>query len=270
MLSKFRLRWLLGRPIRLIFQQRTVRIAGEAKLGLRFRPAEAPRLLLGAHTVDADVRREWAALLQPGDSIIDIGAHIGITAQRFYALLGGDCTIWACEPSPRNRELLTENLRAFGGKARVFPYAIGDTDGDARFADNIGHGALSRLDRLRVGNRTNTGYWTEFDAIDVPMRRLDTLLEANPDFKPTFVKVDVEGAAAMVMDGARQLLKDHRPTFYCEYHNQDEKNSMGTVLGAAGYKGVGFDANHNPRWTDVKSAPSYFAHPTVLNLPETS
>ena len=142
MLTKHRLRWLLGLPVRLYYGERTIQVHGEAGVGLRFKPAEAPRLLRGPKNLEPETREQWAALLQPGDSIIDVGAHIGITTQRFYGILRGDCKIWSCEPNPRTYQLLEENTCELGSAIKLFPYAIGDEDQEVVFADNLRHGAL--------------------------------------------------------------------------------------------------------------------------------
>ena len=50
--------------------------------------------------------------------------------------------------------------------------------------------------------------------VKVTTRRLDTLLETFPS--PDFVKVDVEGAELLVLEGAARLISEVRPTFYME------------------------------------------------------
>lgn len=262
MLAKYRLRWLMGVPFRLLFGQRTLKVKGEAGVGLRFWPAEQPRLLLGIKKLDAETRQQWAALLQPGERILDIGAHIGIATQRFYGLLNGDCRIWAFEPNPRIFELLRENSSQFGDKVTIYPYAIGDENKTVVFADNVRHGALSRLDHLRVGARTDSGYWNEASEIEVPMRTLDSLLDEHPDFHPSFVKIDVEGAGDLLMQGGERMFREFKPTCHAEYHSQREIDAIHDLLVSVGYRGVRFDEQQKPHWTESPDASTtFFAHP---------
>lgn len=48
----------------------------------------------------------------------------------------------------------------------------------------------------------------------VPCLGIDTLLESQP--APAFVEIDVEGAEALVLEGARKLLGEIRPILYVE------------------------------------------------------
>jgi len=48
----------------------------------------------------------------------------------------------------------------------------------------------------------------------VPTLSLDTICQTMP--RPTFVKIDVEGAELMVLEGARGVLRDLHPVVYIE------------------------------------------------------
>ena len=63
-----------------------------------------------------------------------------------------------------------------------------------------------------VGGRSQTG--GERARILVPTITLDSLLDTL--LPPTFVKIDVEGAEVMVLEGATRLLAEVRPVLYLE------------------------------------------------------
>ena len=86
-------RWIVGLAVRAVYRRRTITVTGEAGVPFRFRPAEYPTLLRGVSRVDRDLRNEWTRLLAPGDVILDVGANIGTTVQRFHSILDGDCRI---------------------------------------------------------------------------------------------------------------------------------------------------------------------------------
>ena len=50
--------------------------------------------------------------------------------------------------------------------------------------------------------------------VHVPTLRLDTVLDTMP--APDFVKIDVEGAELLVLDGSAKLISKVRPVFYIE------------------------------------------------------
>ena len=47
---------------------------------------------------EPEFRRESAALIEPGSTIFDVGANIGLTVDRFWSLLQGKGRIFAFEP----------------------------------------------------------------------------------------------------------------------------------------------------------------------------
>jgi hypothetical protein len=70
------------------------------------------------------------------------------------------------------------------------------------------------------------------EEITVPTLRLDTLLRHFPP--PDLIKIDVEGAEALVLRGCEQVLEDSRPILVVEVHeaNRDEITAR---LSAADY-----------------------------------
>lgn len=253
-------RWLLGLPIRTLFAGRTLALRGDGGQSLRFYPSESPRLLLGPSRIDAYLVDQWRQLLMPGEVIVDVGAHIGITVQRFYSILAGKCCIIACEPIARNFALLEENTSFMPpDQIHRFNVALGEKDGSVVFADNLGHGAISRMSSLKPGGPSK--YWKAVRDVDVEMARIDSILRAHAVPEPTFFKLDVEGAGGHVLRGATRLLETSKPTFFCEYHTSEETEQITTTLEQAGYRGVSFGEQGRPSWCDPLSAPDYFVHP---------
>ena len=56
----------------------------------------------------------------------------------------------------------------------------------------------------------------------VPTLSIDTILKEIP--KPDFVKIDVEGAELMLLQGAKFLIESVRPTFYIEIGKEHQKD----------------------------------------------
>ena len=237
----------LRQAIRVVFGNRCLSLKGESGRRLRYRPSEYPSLLLGMRHFEPDVRTEWQVLLRKGDVIFDVGANIGLTVDRCWSLLGGECHIWAFEPVHRNLELLRTNVGELGSD-RVFivPCALGDRDGEAEFLDNLEHGGLSCLEAVTLEasvscdsrQQKSKFLWRHTRRTPLPVATLDAFLRIRPDVHPTFLKLDVEGAARLVIAGGRRTLETHRPVISCSFHGATERRNVIEGVTSMGYKGV--------------------------------
>jgi len=137
---------------------------------------------------------------QPG-LYIDVGANIGLTTVPIAAT-GVRCL--AVEADPANASLLEDNLRLNGVNERVVVdhCAAGDRTGTCTFelsADNHGD------HRIRTAGGEGKMNEASRRVIEVPMKRLDDIVE--PDISGAIaIKVDVQGAEALVFNGARQTM----------------------------------------------------------------
>ena len=232
-------------------------VRGEFGTPLWFHLAEMPSLLAGTRRVERNMARDWAALLRPGDTIYDVGANIGFTVQRFYDLLKRTCRVRAFEPIPRNLKLLERNTRRLPG-VTIVEAAVGNHDGKAVMVDNRRHGSLSLLAELGPIRPALVPFWGAVQDIEVNMVILDTVAAtAEP---PTFVKLDVEGAAPLVLQGATRLLAEARPVITCSYHSDAEHGDVVSILRAQGYGCVEW-ADDRLVWCSFDSRAGHFVHP---------
>jgi Methyltransferase FkbM domain len=71
--------------------------------------------------------------------------------------------------------------------------------------------------------------------IVVETRTLDSVVSAF-ELRPPDALIDVEGAEALVLRGAREMLRRHRPTIFCELHNIDSAVDVACELLPIGYR----------------------------------
>jgi len=150
----------------------------------QYRPADLPR---------------W----QDPMRLVDCGAFDGDSLRMFQSAGYRVDALAAFEADAGNFERL-QRLPALPAETRLFASAVGARSGMQRFAS--GQGGASRLD----------------DAGDVvvPCNCLDA---AIPDFRPTLVKMDIEGAEHDALAGAAQVIARHRPglAISCYHRPQD-------------------------------------------------
>ncbi len=151
------------------------------------------RELDGGHELECCCSR----VIRGGNTVLDIGAHIGTYTTVYSDLVGPFGRVIAFEPDPTSFMILTHNLakrRSFNTCA--FPLAVANTNRESLLylngGDNLGdHGLVS----------TNPNQ----KSIGVQVVSLDSFL--GPDFQVDFAKIDVQGAELEVLRGMKEIIK---------------------------------------------------------------
>jgi FkbM family methyltransferase len=151
------------------------------------------------------LRRMYRPFVDAGDTVFDVGAHVG---DRTRAFAGLGARVVALEPHP---DLADRLRRRFGPNAgvEVVETALGAEPGRATLHVSSATPTVSTLDAgwiQRVRER-NPGFadvrWDR--PVDVPVTTLDALIERYGE--PAFVKIDVEGHEAAVLAGLARPLR---------------------------------------------------------------
>lgn len=134
----------------------------------------------------------FAAVVRPGDTVVDVGAHFGIYSLLAARLVGPTGRVLAFEPDPASRAQLERNVAgAHAATVEVRPEAVADRAGRARLVRAHGAGDAS----LDAGD----------DGIEVETVTLADACAAR-GASPDVLKVDVEGGEAAVLAGASPAL----------------------------------------------------------------
>jgi len=154
----------------------------------------------------------------PAECFVDCGAYDGDTIRTLLERHGSAVErIIALEPDPVNVAVLeryVSTLRVPSG-IRVLPLAAGAAHGRA-YIETTGTASSALTSDALEGTA----------AID--LAPLDELLEHE---RPTFLKMDIEGAEPEALRGARETIVKHRPVLaICVYHAQDHLWSIPLTL----------------------------------------
>lgn len=219
---RWRLHWRLrpGRPFEVVVANMSIRLA----------PTSASSgIYLGDGSSDASVAQPFQEYLRSGMVAFDCGAHIGEYTLMFARLVGAEGEVHAFEPDPRLAPYLDLNVRRNGlTNVRVNNLALSDRSDREAFAMQP-DGTTSSLVRCGsgVGNTT----------VDVATTTLDEYMKENAVARVDAIKIDVEGAEALVLAGARAMLGELRPALvFVECHNPSVEVDVRLALEAAGYR----------------------------------
>ena len=152
-------------------------------------------------------RRSVAEHLQPGMTVVDVGAHVGFFASKAAKAVGPGGRVIALEPSYENLPFLRRNV-ARNGSGNVVVHSMAASSTTGRRAFNV------------AGSSDSNGFYAHplthtVETFEVDTVRLDDLLEGPVDA----VKIDVEGAELEVLDGMERLLQENRQmTLWVEWN----------------------------------------------------
>ena len=167
---------------------------------VRLGPARAMR----AFRDERNMRLLLAFTLGDDSNCIDVGSNEGLVLADIVRLAPNGHHI-AFEPLPH----LYDRLKATFPAVEVRNVALADSDGSSAFMHVRNMPAYSGLRRR--------AYPTEPDieVIKITTQRLDGHLPNG--YVPNLIKIDVEGAEQLVIEGALETIKEHRPTILFEH-----------------------------------------------------
>lgn len=151
---------------------------------------------------EKDALRDFVTELQPDDVVWDVGAHIGTyTVFAANKVADGDGAVVAFEPHPPNLRQLRTNLELNEGRPILRNVALSNERGDVKFDGDDGITGDSSF--APAGSENTYAVRTE---------KGDEIAEEEP--LPTIVKIDVEGAEGLVIDGLKQTLSSRTRIVY--------------------------------------------------------
>jgi len=156
----------------------------------------------------------WQEVIEPGDTVIDVGANIGLYTLLAAANVGKAGAVHAFEPAPQLFIRLLQNAQRNGLRnVRAHNIAVSDRCGAEKLylAENSNRGKNS-LCRDNAAAPDSAA-----QSICVASTALDDYLQRKGIRAIKAMKVDVEGAELRVFEGAQSVLaRDDAPFLFFE------------------------------------------------------
>jgi len=175
----------------------------------------------------------------------DVGAHIGYHA---LALANQGAQVLAFEPNRANAARFREHLARNPGLAariRLLPMALADRDGEMTFVESSDlTGASTGSHLAEATPPLQPQVYAAFAHHTVKTVTLDTLIEQQGEPAPDIIKLDVEGAEHLVLQGGRRSLARCQPLLLVEVHHVCAMFAVAPFLRELGYQLEILDPRH--------------------------
>jgi FkbM family methyltransferase len=162
--------------------------------------------------------------LQPGMTVIDIGANLGVYSLPIARLVSRTGQVFAYEPGSETRELLKRSCELNAGvNLQILPFALSDRPREGRLV----FGGSSELNALGDSGAGETVRITSLDSEDA----------ARGWPSPDFIKIDAEGEEERILAGGRNFFARHSPLIMFEIKAGDKVNEqLRALFPAIGYR----------------------------------
>ena len=169
-------------------------------------------------------QRWFQKVVRPGNMVMDLGANWGLHTLYLSRLVGTNGLVVAVEPYAQALSELNWHLEANGcSNVKVLPLAVSNCEKEEIFvpgdAPSTGQLVGPQADASSCGN-----------AVSVPVRRLDSLVEELNLQRLDMIKIDVEGAEERVFLGAQNTIERFRPRFVVELHGPQMRSAITNIL----------------------------------------
>ncbi|HEV2292216.1 MAG TPA: FkbM family methyltransferase [Tepidisphaeraceae bacterium] len=199
------------------------------------------------YTGDLDPKLSWVCsrLVRRGDTVLDIGANLGLVTLRLSALVGSGGRVHAFEPNPLMIELLERSVqRHHLQNVTVHPVALGEKEAELDLHVPANHAGQASLRDKARGER-----------VRVPVKRLASIPDLPMNRPIRFMKIDVEGYEPEVLRGAEELLKNNPPqaiVFELNHFESFMSHPTVQILASHGYAFFALPK----RWLRMRATPA--------------
>jgi FkbM family methyltransferase len=160
--------------------------------------------------------------IHPGDVVLDCGASDGDFTRE--AIRAGAGKVVSIEISPSSAECIRRNLANEVAAGKVVVYPKGVWDRDDRMVLNVD-------DTNFAANSVVLHPGSAHAAIEVPLTTIDRIVTELGLPRVDFIKMDIEGAEANALNGARATILKYKPRLaITTEHKPDDERTLPQVI----------------------------------------
>jgi FkbM family methyltransferase len=177
----------------------------------------------------------FAQVIVPGQTVFEIGGHIGYLSLWFAELVGDAGRVIVFEPGQNNLPYLRANV-ADRPQVEIVELAASDQNGVATFFEEALTGQNNSLlsDYARFAENRQRAFSAEaYQENRVRTVRLDDFVTEHT-LAVDFLKIDVEGAESLVLAGATGLMREQTPALMVEATQR--RDEVCALLESFGYQ----------------------------------
>lgn len=210
------------------------------------------------HEVSTSIYLTDLQRLREGDTVIDIGAHLGLSSLFVSDRVPGVRVI-ACEPARATFACLDRNFANHLPGGAALNKAVADKPGTAEFTfypvdETMATLEVNELDdqrnieavlsNLGVGDEDKAAYWEDFrstvESYTVPVTTVAELIAEHRVASVGLLKIDVERSELAVLRGVGEADWPRIHNVAVEVHNVEGRLAQAVDL----LKGKGFEVEH--------------------------
>lgn len=162
-------------------------------------------------------------IINEGDTIIEVGGHIGYLTIFFARLIKENGKVYVFEPGFNNLPYIKQNIKNISNISLI-EKAVSNQNGSASFfvEDLTGqnNSLLKNYDSFNK-NLENAHVVANHQEVKVETITLDSFCRDN-NLSPNLIKIDIEGAELLATEGMEDVLIQHKPLIMIEITENKE------------------------------------------------
>jgi len=214
-------------------------------------------------------------LVKPGDTVIDIGANVGVHSKILSELVGPNGHVYSIEPFPPTFDILCYNVRKLR-LDNVEPINVAVSDSQAVVTMSLPYDSSGAETHYRASIVTELAEKGKTEATNVQATTIDSrFLSASGTI--SFIKCDVEGHEMACIKGASKFLARSQPAWLIEVSGEPDDtdsaaHSVFKILHDHGYSAWWYDGSKLRKRRPGDKSTNYFFlkddHIDILNKSE--